>query len=421
MLIILLISFGSCRNEEILENTENSKEQLTLIKSKSLWKENITFISQVKRVFDKKVDAKKFSKKHGSAYWEYALSFEKNGEPYIFVPIVKDNQVEEVMLVLKEKKKIRFYFNKDDKSKKAFFDIIIKEKSAKAGSNVRKGNASNRLVCGWREIVWVWNTEIEKTTYEYFCVDVSLSYIDTDLGGGSGFDIDDGDLPGGGDVGNPIDTTKVKTPCEKAIAPSTTATTYSKTTTFNNAKTSISGMNNNKENGVVFGNINGTTQSTWLQTGGEHSITLTHSFADPTGDLHNHTDNTPPSPGDFYSLINARNSFSNYNTRYVTTPDGTIYALVVTDLAAMNTFLQNYPPYQSNPNMSPNFSGQMFDDWFNFIFNGYGNEEMALSYVLDKYNTGIALTKLENNEFRKINIQQENINGETTYKQTSCP
>lgn len=46
---------------------------------------------------------------------------------------------------------------------------------------------------------------------------------------------------------------------------------------------------------------------------------------------------------------------------------------------------------------------------------------MALSYVLDKYNTGIALTKLENNEFRKINIQQENINGETTYKQTPCP
>ncbi len=77
LLTILLISFGSCRNEEILENTENSKEQLTLIKSKSLWKENITFISQVKRVFDKKVDAKKFSKKHGSAYWEYALSFEK--------------------------------------------------------------------------------------------------------------------------------------------------------------------------------------------------------------------------------------------------------------------------------------------------------------------------------------------------------
>ncbi len=210
-------------------------------------------------------------------------------------------------------------------------------------------------------------------------------------------------------------------PCANAKNPSATATTNSKTTTFTNAKTSISGMNNNKENGVVFGNVNGTTQSTGMQTGGEHSIILTHSFSNPTGDLHNHTDNTPPSPGDVYSLINARNNFANYSTRYVTTPDGTIYALVVTDTDAMNAFLQNYPPNQVNPNMSPNFSGQMFKDWFDFTFDGYGSDEMALSYVLDKYNTGIALTKLENNEFRKINVQQENTNGETTYKQTPCP
>lgn len=229
LLIIFLITFKSCRNEEILEKNENNTEQLKLIKSKSLWKENIIFISKVKRVFDKKVDAKKFRKKHGNAFWEYALSFEKDGEPYIFVPIVKDNKVEEVMLVLKKKKKIYFYFNKDDASKKAFFDILIKEKSAKAGSEVRKGGASNRLVCGWREIVWVWNTGLIETTYDYFCVEIDAAYIDTDLGGNTGFDLDDGDLPGGSS------DNEITDPCSKIKSDLSSSKFKEKMSSLNNS------------------------------------------------------------------------------------------------------------------------------------------------------------------------------------------
>lgn len=230
-----------------------------------------------------------------------------------------------------------------------------------------------------------------------------------------------GDYIGGSDWGAPIDLPLLNDPCKKAKTASATATTNSKNTTFTNAKTSISGMNNNKENGVVFGNVNGATQSTGLQTGGEHSITLTHSFSNPTGDLHNHTDNTPPSPGDVYSLINARNSFTNYNTRYVTTPDGTIYALVVTDTDAMNTFLQNYPPYQANSNMSPNFSGQMFDEWNNLASSF--SESGALAFILNKYNSGITLTKMDGaGNFRAVNITTtQNADGTTIYKYDLCP
>lgn len=37
---------------------------------------------------------------------------------------------------------------------------------------------------------------------------------------------------------------------------------------------------------------------------------------------------------------------------------------------------------------------------FGFYFNG--SKEMAMSYVLDKYNTGIALTKMNSNgDFKK--------------------
>lgn len=63
----------------------------------------------------------------------------------------------------------------------------------------------------------------------------------------------------------------------------------------------------------------------------------------------------------------------------------------------------------------------MFDDWDNFLFNGYGDATMALAYILDKYDTGIALTKMENGEFKKINVNETTTNGTTTYTQSNCP
>ena len=78
LLTILLISFGSCRNEEILEDKENSKQQLELINSKSLWKENITFISKAKKSFEKRVNKKYFINGHGFPILEYSLIFEKD-------------------------------------------------------------------------------------------------------------------------------------------------------------------------------------------------------------------------------------------------------------------------------------------------------------------------------------------------------
>ncbi|MGC4128631.1 MAG: hypothetical protein QM564_03550 [Bergeyella sp.] len=214
---------------------------------------------------------------------------------------------------------------------------------------------------------------------------------------------------GGGGVSNP---------CEKAKSASENATTNSKKSDFATAKTAVTGMNNGLENGVVFGNVGGQMVHTDVQTGGATSGNLTHSYADPIADLHNHTDNKPPSAGDVYQLIKNQNDYANYSTRYVVTQNGTMYALVVTDKTAMNTFLSNYPASQL-PGHNPNFPGQMFEDWYNFTFDGHGNAEMALSHVLDKYNTGIALTKMDTNgNFKKVNVTQ-NSNG--TYTQSNCP
>lgn len=211
-------------------------------------------------------------------------------------------------------------------------------------------------------------------------------------------------------------------PCNKAKAASTKATENSKTETYTNSKTSIIGMNNGLENGVVFGNENGLITSTAVQTGSANSATLNHSFTNPIADLHNHHDNKPPSVGDVYALIGNQKSYTNYDTRYVITPNGTTYALVVTDSILMNIFLRNYPPDQANPNMSPNFPQPIFNEWDDISFYNNDNKEMALAHILDKYNSGIALTKLDiTGNFKKINVTENNISGTKTYSQSNCP
>lgn len=426
LLTILLISFGSCRNEEILGNTENSKEQLELIKSKSLWKENIVFISKVKRVFDKKVDAKKFSKKHGTAYWEYALSFEKDGEPYIFVPIVKDNKVEEVMLVLKDKKKIRFYFNKDDASKKAFFDILIKEKTAKAGSDVRKGNASNRLVCGWREITWMFENKDGSvsvySSYDYFCVEVDAAYVDTDLGGDTGFDLADGDLPGGSDLDNPIDTTKVKTPCDKVKDQVSSSNYKLKYDELNKS----SNFSEKKEKGFYE------TKDGWfigLQQGASTSSSdglKVPISSDTKGYTHTHIDNYETGKTDDSGNVEERQPIRMFSPADI----NTLMELAKTQTSGNYGDLYG-TMLSSSGNYTIKFTGSATDiktgfdtatwraDFKNFITNESGSlEKKFLKFLSEKMGVrGVSLYKLNNDG----TVEQKSLSSDGKLLSAKCP
>lgn len=92
----------------------------------------------------------------------------------------------------------------------------------------------------------------------------------------------------------------------------------------------------------------------------------------------------------------------------------------------MNQFLQTYAPdITSNPNGGSyvNFPQPLFNEWDDISFYNNDNKEMALSFILDKYNSGIALTKMdESGDFKKVNIVQNiNTDGTTTYQNTSCP
>lgn len=48
---------------------------------------------------------------------------------------------------------------------------------------------------------------------------------------------------------------------------------------------------------------------------------------------------------------------------------------------------------------------------------------MALSFILDKYNSGVALTRMDNNgNFKKVNTKSTtNIDGSITYQNDPCP
>jgi hypothetical protein len=156
------------------------------------------------------------------------------------------------------------------------------------------------------------------------------------------------------------------------------------------------------------------------------TCTVNTSWPGAFADLHNHPNDLPPSPGDMYNLIGVNNNHSGYNTRMVVTPDGSVFALVVLDLAAANTFKTNYPPV--NIGYGPDFPTEIFDKFQEvkdvFMMQGFSNlisEERAMSYVLDKYNTGIALLKQDSNgNFKRLKTNESSSNGNTTYTANNC-
>ncbi|NML68567.1 hypothetical protein HHL23_01965 [Chryseobacterium sp. RP-3-3] len=206
-------------------------------------------------------------------------------------------------------------------------------------------------------------------------------------------------------------------PCAKAQAGSQKATDNSKTQKFNDAKQGIlNNFNQNgKENGVGMGRDtpNGELKATGVQELNANSGDINNPYAYPEADIHNHPGNTPPSAGDVYSMIKYYNSHPSFNTRYIVTPNGTVYALVITNANLFESFITNVPPSQV-PGFAPNFSGDMFADYVDIP-----NRETGMAHVLDKYNSGIALTKMDSNgNFKKINAK---LNSNGGYSQNPCP
>lgn len=188
----------------------------------------------------------------------------------------------------------------------------------------------------------------------------------------------------------------------------------------------ITAASDGKEHAIRFGkdangNIVTSTMSSGTNTSGTIS-SVTNSF----GDIHNHINNLPPSAGDLYGLMKLYQGNSKYLTRYIVTGNGTVYALVVTDATSLGNFLNQYPSIHIS-GYSPEFPDALLDNYNNiyqeqkFSVGDQVANEMALAYVLDTYNVGVALLKQDTSgTFRKLNTTTTIIGGNTTYTQKAC-
>ena len=195
-------------------------------------------------------------------------------------------------------------------------------------------------------------------------------------------------------------------PCEEAKTGAIHATLFAKDSLYKVALTNIKNAfrSDMKEHCVAFGkdttdNIIASGISNGSTKGGKVPA-ITNAFAD----LHNHPNNVPPDAGDLYGLIDINKNNHDYKTRFVVTPDGTLYALLVTDTAAAFAFTKKHPrqppAFNGGP---PGFPVAIVDESREMKYQYHCTDEMVMAFILEKYHAGVSLLKQDSKGiFNKI-------------------
>ncbi|MEO6681719.1 MAG: hypothetical protein ABIN48_02750, partial [Ginsengibacter sp.] len=205
-----------------------------------------------------------------------------------------------------------------------------------------------------------------------------------------------------------------------------------------NAKSTIQNAAvEDKEHDISFGkDNNGNIIKSTMSTGDENSGTAP-SISNKFADIHNHRDNNPPSPGDIYSFIDGIINQPNFTIRYVIARGGDVYALVLTDRQAAINFNNNNPrvilTYLDSEGKErkypPSFPDDIFDkigevqDYLfkNGVHSDLLRDESSFSYILQQYNVGLSLLKMNTSgEFKKIKTKETNTNGNPSYTPDNC-
>ncbi|MCU7550939.1 hypothetical protein OCK74_17595 [Chitinophagaceae bacterium LB-8] len=185
-------------------------------------------------------------------------------------------------------------------------------------------------------------------------------------------------------------------PCIEAKAALETVTAFSKTdqyvTALNQIQTAF--LNKGKEHVIAFGKDDKNNILTSFLNSGAQSNSTVPNMANAFADLHNHPGNHPPDAGDLYGLIDINQKQKDYNARFVVTQNNTVYALVITNASAANSFNVKYPRDLSGCfGCSPKFPEALVDEFREMKYGHGCTDEMALAFLLEKYNTGISLLK----------------------------
>jgi hypothetical protein len=210
-------------------------------------------------------------------------------------------------------------------------------------------------------------------------------------------------------------------PCTAA----TTATMVSKNTGYTNAVAAIMQASiDGNEHSITLGTAtSGVYSQAPMNHGGTNGVQVNLNLPGAWGAIHNHPNNTPLSSGDIYTAVTLATKVDNFNVSIILT-GGETYAIYVTNLALAQSFVSEYPPDLS-PNYPPEFPTFIFDQ-IDLVKSKIGNSNesrtAAISSILDKYNSGITLLKLDSSgNFNRVKIQETTMpDGSKTYISVPC-
>jgi hypothetical protein len=139
--------------------------------------------------------------------------------------------------------------------------------------------------------------------------------------------------------------------------------------------------------------------------------------------IHNHPTRTPMSAGDIYAAVQLNTKLPDFTTTFLVLPDGSMYALVVTDLKAASRFVETYPA-DINPPYSPEFPDFIFkqiEALKKEMGESIESRTTAIAFVLDKYNAGMKLLKQDaNGDFNPIQTEETIQGGTKIYTPKQC-
>lgn len=221
-------------------------------------------------------------------------------------------------------------------------------------------------------------------------------------------------------------------PCESSKNASAILSELSRSKVFSEAKEALtSAATDGKEHTIVFGKdaVGNNIMSQVKSTGQKNASSVERNFPGAFADMHNHPANTVPSTGDIYNLIRISGRNPLHNSRITLLANGTIYAVSIYNDQLASAFIKDYPAEQSGE-FSPRFPEKLFNEFAEFKsylisvqrIDKTKADEMATAHILDKYQSGVALFRLQDdNTFARVYVtQQRSSNGSDVYQLNIC-
>jgi hypothetical protein len=206
------------------------------------------------------------------------------------------------------------------------------------------------------------------------------------------------------------------------------ATRLSQASIFSVAREQVQKAGDRREHAITFGrdSLSGICASP-MASGDATNGRVNSNWPGAFADIHNHLNDQPPSAGDLYNLIKISSNRQGYNTRFVITPGGFLYALYVYDMELAKAFVAKYPLEQS-PGFSPRFPEPVFDDIdkITMYFESHGVRpllacERAMAFVLDRYKAGVVLLKQDSiGNFKVLQTGEKTLKRKTIYVVKEC-